>query len=319
VNPVGRPSSPGVISRNELTAAVGAGRRGRCLRSAAESAHHAAMQHEELSLTGGGGVRIVYDAWLPESGAPAGVVVLTHGMGEHARRYDHVIARLGELGLAVYAPDHRGHGRSGGKRMLARRIGEFTDDLHLLFAEVTGRHPGQTPFLIGHSMGAMIALAYALDHQAQLRGLVLSGTPVLPGKGIPKPAIAVAKVLGRIAPGVPVQSLPSRYISKDAAVVARYDADPLVYHGKIPAGIGGAMLTQMVVFHARLPELTLPTLVLHGSEDGLVDQESSRLIAAKAGSKDLTLHVYEGLHHEVYNEPEQDQVLDDLVGWLKAH
>ncbi|MEV6932443.1 lysophospholipase [Dactylosporangium sp. NPDC051485] len=276
------------------------------------------MQREELALTGGGGARIVYDAWTPESAA-AGVVVLTHGMGEHARRYDHVVARLGELGLAVYAPDHRGHGRSGGRRMFVRSIAEYTGDLGLLFAEVRSRHPGQEPFLIGHSMGAMIALAYALDHQAGLRGLVLSGTPVLPGKGIPKPAIAVAKVLGRIAPGSPVQTLPSRLISKDPAVVARYDADPLVYHGKVPAGVGGAMLTQMSVFQRRLPELTLPTLLLHGSEDGLVDAESSRLIAARAGSGDLTLHVYDGLHHEVYNEPEQDRVLDDLIGWLAAH
>ncbi|WP_433604445.1 alpha/beta hydrolase [Dactylosporangium sp. CA-139114] len=276
------------------------------------------MQREELALTGGGGVRIVYDAWQPEAGA-TGVVVLAHGMGEHARRYDHVVERLGDLGLAVYAPDHRGHGRSEGKRLLARSISEYTRDLHVLFNEVRGRHPGQVPFLIGHSMGAMIALAYALDHQADLRGLVLSGTPVLPGKGIAKPAIAVAKVLGRIAPGTPVQTLPSKLISKDPAVVAKYDADPLVHHGKVPAGLGGAMLTQMAVFQRRLPELTLPTLVLHGSEDGLVDAESSRLIAERAGADDLTLHLYEGLHHEVYNEPERDRVLNDLIGWLRAH
>ncbi|WP_426514284.1 lysophospholipase [Dactylosporangium sp. McL0621] len=276
------------------------------------------MQREELALTGGGGVRIVYDVWRPEGGA-TGVVVLSHGMGEHARRYDHVVQRLGDIGLAVYAPDHRGHGRSEGKRLLARSISEYTRDLDLLFTQVRERHPGQVPFLIGHSMGAMIALAYALDHQAGLRALVLSGTPVVPGKGIPKPAIAVAKVLGRIAPGAPVQSLPSKLISKDPAVVAKYDADPLVHHGKVPAGLGGAMLTQMAVFQRRLPELTLPTLVLHGSEDGLVDAESSRLIAARAGSSDLTLHIYEGLHHEVYNEPEQERVLDDLIGWLKAH
>ncbi|WP_433223490.1 alpha/beta hydrolase [Dactylosporangium sp. CS-047395] len=276
------------------------------------------MQRDELALTGGGGVRIVYDAWVPESGA-TGYAVLSHGMGEHARRYDHVVQRLGDIGLAVYAPDHRGHGRSAGKRLLARSIREYTSDLRLLFAAVRDRHAGQSPFLIGHSMGAMIALAYALDHQAELRGLVLSGTPVLPGKGIPKPAIAVAKVLGRIAPGAPVQTLPSRLISKDPAVVAKYDADPLVHHGKVPAGLGGAMLSQMVEFQRRLPELTLPALVLHGSEDGLVDAESSRLIAERAGSKDLTLHVYDGLHHEVYNEPEQERVLDDLIGWLRQH
>jgi lysophospholipase len=275
------------------------------------------MQREEHSLTGGGGVRIVYDAWIPSS--VEGVVVLSHGMGEHARRYDHVVARLGELGLAVYAPDHRGHGRSGGKRMYLRRIGEYTDDLHLLFAEVNARHPGQVPFLLGHSMGAMIALAYALDHQDSLRGLALSATPVVPGSGIGKPAIAAAKVLGRIAPSTPVQALNSAYISKDPAVVAAYDADPLVYHGKVPAGMGGAMLTQMAAFRRSLPTLTLPTLVLHGADDRLVDPAASRLIADTAGSRDLTLHIYDGLQHEVFNEPERDRVLDDLIGWLKTH
>ncbi len=275
------------------------------------------MQREEHSLTGGGGARIVYDAWTPPT--VEGVAVLSHGMGEHARRYDHVVARLGELGLAVYAPDHRGHGRSGGKRMYVRGMDEYTADLHLLFAEVATRHPGQAPFLLGHSMGAMIALAYALEHQASLRALALSATPVVPGAGIGKPAIAVAKVLGRVAPAAPVQALDSKFISKDPAVVAAYDADPLVYHGKVPAGVGRAMLITMQAFQRRLPELTLPTLVLHGAEDRLVDLAGSRLIADTAGSKDLTLHVYDGLHHEVFNEPERDRVLDDLVAWLKIH
>lgn len=275
------------------------------------------MQRAEHSLTGGGGARIVYDAWTPAS--VDGVVVLSHGMGEHARRYDHVVARLGELGLAVYVPDHRGHGRSGGRRMYVRSIDEYTADLHLLFGEVAARHPGHVPFLIGHSMGAMIALAYALEHQASLRALALSATPVVPGSGIGRPAIAVAKILGRVAPATPVQALDSKYISKDPAVVAAYDADPLVYHGKIPAGVGSAMLTTMAVFQRRLPSLTLPTLVLHGTEDRLVDPAGSRLIADTAGSADLTLHIYDGLHHEVFNEPERDRVLDDLTAWLKTH
>jgi lysophospholipase len=275
------------------------------------------MQREEHSLTGGGGARIVYDAWTPHS--VDGVVVLSHGMGEHARRYDHVVARLGELGLAVYTPDHRGHGRSGGKRLYVRRMDEYTADLHLLFGEIAARHPGQTPFLLGHSMGAMIALAYALEHQSSLRALALSATPVLPGSGIGKPAIAAAKLLGRIVPATPVQALNSAYISKDPAVVAAYNADPLVYHGKVPAGVGGAMLTTMTVFQRRLPSLTLPTLVMQGAEDRLVDPAGSRLIADTAGSKDLTLHIYDGLHHEIFNEPERDRVLDDLVAWLKTH
>jgi lysophospholipase len=275
------------------------------------------MRHEERSLTGGAGAHIVYDVWTPE-GEVAGVAVLSHGMGEHARRYDHVVARLGALGLAVYAPDHRGHGRSSGRRLAVRSVQEYVDDLALLVDVVSKDHPVHTPVLIGHSMGALIALAYALDHQERLRALVLSGALVVPGAGVSRPAMATARLLGKVAPTVPLQALDSRYVSRDPEVVARYDADPLVYRGRVPAGLGGAILNTMAGFERRLPSLTLPLLVVHGGADRLVDPVGSRLVAERAGSADLTLKIYDGLFHEVFNEPEQDTVLDDVTGWLRT-
>ncbi len=273
------------------------------------------MKHTESSFTGVRGTRIVYDVWEPE-GAVTGLVVLSHGLGEHARRYEHVVDLLGELGLAVYAPDHRGHGRSGGKRLELKNWADFTDDLHEVFRIARSRHPDTKTFLLGHSMGGAIALSYALDHQDELDGLMLSGPAVVLGDSTPKMLVPVGKLLGRVAPRAPVRRLDSSAVSRDPAVVAAYEADPLVHHGAVPAGLASALVGAMKSYPSRLPALTLPVLLQHGSNDRLADVAGSRMIAEKAGSKDLTIEVYDGLYHEIFNEPEQVEVLGDLIAWL---
>lgn len=274
------------------------------------------MQHTESEFTGVHGTRIAYDVWRPD-GAPTGVLLLAHGLGEHARRYDHVVERLVGLGLVVYAPDHRGHGRSGGKRIELHDWSEFIDDLHQLSAIAITENPGLQRFLLGHSMGGAIALTYALDHPDELAGLILSAPAVDVATGKPKFVIEIGKILGRFAPGVPVETLDAKSVSRDPAVVAAYESDPLVYHGKVKAGIARGMIIAAEGFPARLPTLTMPLLILHGTDDRLADVSGSRMIAARAGSKDLTLKTYDGLFHEVFNEPEQEKVLDDLVDWLR--
>ncbi len=274
------------------------------------------MQHLESSFTGGNGTRIVYDVWSPD-GEPTALLVLAHGLGEHARRYDHVAERLTELGIVVYAPDHRGHGRSGGKRLHARSMNDFTDDLDALFDIATAAHPGLPTFLLGHSMGGAIALAYALDHQDRLTALVLSGPALVVTSGTPKLVVELGKLIGRILPDVPVQKLDSAAVSRDPAVVAAYDADPLVHHGLVPAGLARVLVLNEESVAKRLPGLTLPLLVLHGSADTLADPAGARVVTDHAGSEDLTSKLYDGLFHEVFNEPENDRVLTDLVEWLQ--
>ncbi|MFD6856301.1 alpha/beta hydrolase [Rhodococcus sp. NPDC060086] len=275
------------------------------------------MQHTESSFSGGNDTRIVYDLWSPDNAELVGVLVLSHGLGEHARRYDHVAERLTELGLVVFAPDHRGHGRSGGKRLHARAMSEFTDDLDALFDIATQAYPGLPVFLLGHSMGGAIALAYALDHQDRLTALALSGPAVVVTSGTPGIVVEIGKIIGRILPDVPVQKLDSNAVSRDPAVVAAYQADPLVHHGLVPAGIARVLIDNEQSVASRLPSLTLPVLVQHGTADTLADPAGSQLIADRAGSEDLTLKLYDGLFHEVFNEPENDRVLGDLVEWLR--
>jgi acylglycerol lipase len=274
----------------------------------------------EKSFTGLGGTNIVYDVYEPPTttgGDPVGVVLVAHGVAEHAGRYAHVAEVLVGLGLKVVVADHRGHGRSGGKRLMVRDLSEYSADLDTL--RTLELLEGRPTYLLGHSMGGCIALDYALDHQDVLEALVLSAPAVLPGDDISPLLIRVAKVLGKVVPGLPGQKLSSASISRDPAVVAAYDADPLNHRGKLPAGVGGAMLRTMDTFPARLPSLRLPLLVLSGTGDTIVNPEGARLVDRLAGSSDKTLKEYDGLFHEVFNEPEKELVLGDLRDWMKAH
>ncbi len=272
------------------------------------------MQTTEHEFRGRHGESIVYQVHRPEK--PRAVVVIAHGMGEHGGRYGHVVARLVDAGFLVAVPDHLGHGKSGGKRMQLSSFADFTDDLGKVFADVA---VGSLPtFLLGHSMGGCIALDYALDHQDQLDGLILSGAAVKPGDDLSPIAIRAAKILGRVAPGLPTTGLPVDKISRDPDVVAAYKADPLVTVSKIPAGLAAAMLSTMQSFPGRLPSLHIPVLVLHGGDDALTDPAGSQLVEDLAGSSDKTLIIYDGLYHEIFNEPEQDKVLTDVVDWISA-
>lgn len=275
------------------------------------------MNHSELNFDGFGGVRIVYDEWTPDT-APRAVVVLSHGLGEYARRYDHVAQRFAEAGLATYALDHRGHGRSGGKRVLVRDISEYTADFDTLVKIATRENPGRKCIVLGHSMGGGIVFAYGVERPDNYDLMVLSG-PAVAAQDQVSPLLAfVAKALGSIVPGLPAQELDVDAISRDPAVVKAYKDDPLVYHGKVPAGIGRALLQVGETMPQRAPALTAPLLVVHGSDDRLIPVAGSQRLVECVGSTDVELKVYPGLYHEVFNEPEREQVIGDVVSWITA-
>jgi alpha-beta hydrolase superfamily lysophospholipase len=269
----------------------------------------------ERTFDGLGGVRIVYDVWTPDVPACA-VVVLAHGFGEHARRYDHVAQRFGEAGLVTYALDHRGHGRSGGKRVVVKDITEFTADFDTLVGIATREHPGLKRIVLGHSMGGGIVFAYGVERPDNYDLMVLSG-PAVAAQDLVNPLVALAaKGVGLLMPGLPVQQLDFTAISRDPEVVAAYQNDPLVYHGKVPAGMGRALLQVGETMPQRAPSLTAPLLVVHGADDRLIPVDGSRRLVECVGSSDVELKIYPGLYHEIFNEPERDQVLDDVVSWI---
>ena len=269
------------------------------------------------SFVGEAGVAISWQRWLPDE-APRAVIVVAHGFGEHIGRYGNLVEALVPAGYAVYGPDHRGHGRSGGRRAFIDKYDYLLADLERVFAAVAANHPGTPVFLLGHSMGGNIALAAALRNQDRLRGLILSG-PAVTNDGIAKPLLLLARFLGRVAPKLGVRKLSAAGVSRDSNVVAAYESDPLVFHGKMPAGTGAALIRTSNQFPVQLPSLMIPLLVVHGGDDQLVSVESGRTAHRLAGSIDKKLNVYDGLYHEVFNEPEHERVLDDVRVWLDSH
>lgn len=276
-----------------------------------------ATTRSERSFDGIGGTKIVYDVWVPSTD-PTGVVVLSHGFGEHARRYDHVAQRFGEAGLITFALDHRGHGRSGGKRVVVRDISEYTGDFHHLVGIATAEYPELKRVVLGHSMGGGIVFAYGVEHPDDYHLMVLSGPAVDARSQVSLPLALAAKLLGAILPGLPAESLPFDAVSRDPAVVAAYNADPLVYHGKVPAGVGKVLIEVGETMPQRAAALTAPLLVVHGEADQLVPVAGSRKLVECVGSSDVALKVYPELYHEVFNEPEQAVVLDDVVSWIEV-
>lgn len=276
------------------------------------------MRHHEGTFRAYDGETIHHQAWLPDGGARA-VVLLVHGLGEHSGRYEHVARTLVDAGYAVHAHDHRGHGTSTGKRAFVRHYDELLRDLHQFRTLVEREHPDLPVVLLGHSMGGNVAMGYTLANQEGLAALVLSGPALKVGDEFSPVQLKVFSAMAKVAPGLRPQGLSAEAISRDPAVVEAYLNDPLVYTGKISAGLGAALIGAMESFPERYDQLRLPILVLHGTDDQLADVAGSRELEARAVNADLTARYYEGLYHEVFNEPERDRVLADLTAWLAAH
>jgi acylglycerol lipase len=262
--------------------------------------------------TGGTGY---WQAWRPREQARA-VVVVVHGLHEHSARYAHVGARLAAEGFAVYAADHRGHGRSDGRRANIERMALLQQDLRSFVQFATERHTGRV-FMVGHSLGGLIALDYALGCGPDaLDGLVLSGPAVTATAGSAL-AKRLAPVLSTLVPDLGVVSLDAEQkICRDPEVVRSYRDDPLVYQGRIKARTGAEILRAIQHLPAALPRLRVPLLILHGTDDQISPLAGSVMVHEAVSSPDKTLHQYPGLYHEVFNEPERDQILTDLISWL---
>ena len=275
------------------------------------------MRHQEDTFTGARHSRIYYQAWLPAD-LPKAVLLVVHGLGEHGGRYGNVVDYFLPRGYAMYALDHYGHGKSEGQREYVERFSDYTQTLKLFFDLVEAAQPGRPIFLMGHSLGGLISAVYLLDQQTGLAGAVLSGPAVKPPRLSPA-VLIVGRVMSVLLPRLGVQGLDSSGVSRDPAVVRAYVEDPLVFTGKMTARLGAETLDAMRRVQAEAGRLTLPLLILQGGADRLVDPTGAEQLYQAAGSADKTLKVYPGLFHEIYNEPEHEQVLHDVESWLAAH
>ncbi len=275
------------------------------------------MQHTEGRFTGERDTAIYHQYWEPEV-APRGILLVAHGAGEHGARYAGFAALAASRGYIVAALDHVGHGRSGGIPGDLVDFSDYLHDLHQWRELLTARFPGLPQFLVGHSMGGLVAGNYLLDHQAGLAGAVLSASLVITDDA-PGPLLgALINLLARIAPRLGVHKVDAQGVCRDPAVVRRYVEDPLNFHGAMGARMLRELFTAMDALKARAGEITLPLLVLHGAADRLTSPEGSTLLAGRAASADKQLQIYPDLFHEIFNEPEREAVIGDVLNWCDA-
>ena len=269
--------------------------------------------HTEGTLASG----LYRQAWTVEG--PVGAVVLVHGAHEHGGRYRHVAERLAAAGYATHAVDHPGHGRSPGRRGNIGSMAAAVDGVAELVRDAGEQHPGVPLFVYGHSLGGLIALQYLTGTpDARVAGAVVSAA-ALNTSAATVVQRTLAPLLSRVLPDLGVLQLDAEAVSRDPEVVRDYRADPLNHNGRMVARTGAELMTAALAMPRRLPSLTMPLLVLHGTADRLVPPAASEVVRAHAGSPDLTVRTYEGLFHEPHNEPEKDEVLADVVAWLDAH
>ena len=275
------------------------------------------MKHLEGKFKGKKDLSLYYQSWLPARG-PKAILLVVHGFAEHSGRYMNIVNHFVPKGYAVYGLDHRGHGKSEGLRGYVERFSYYLDDLKTFFDIVRSEHGNAKVFIVGHSMGGTIATAYAVEYQDEFDGLVLSGAGLKMSNGSLRVLIPAVRILSLLLPKMGITVIDASTISQDEAVVEAYVNDPLVYWGKIRARLGSELAMVMQKLPYQMPKIVLPILIMHGTDDRLVDPESSRLLYAKVGSEDKTLKLYDGFYHEIFNEPGREQVFEDMERWLVA-
>lgn len=276
------------------------------------------MKHTEGKFKGHNGLDIYYQYWEPD-GSPKAILLVAHGLAEHSGRYKNLVNYFIPKGYAVWALDHRGHGKSDGTRSYVERFDEYLADLETFFGIVRKEHHKDKIFLIGHSMGGTIATAYALEHQKDFEGLILSGSSLAQTASVSPVLIAMAGIISALMPKMGVTVLDASAISKDKAVVDAYVTDPLVFRGKVPARMGAELIRMWRTLPAQMPKIKSPVLVMHGADDKLSVPEGSKILYERVSSKDKTLKLYDGLYHEIFNEPEHKKVMADMESWLNKH
>ena len=274
------------------------------------------IRRTESLFAGAGGLDLFGRAWLPER--PERGVLLVHGWAEHSGRYEPLAAWLAARGCAVHAFDHRGHGRSAGVRGHLRRFAELLDDVGIALERARADAGAGPLFLVGHSLGGLVVAAFAAEREPRIDGAACSGAALALAQMPSRPRRALLGLLARLAPRLRVdRPIAPEALSRDPEVGRTYAEDPLVLR-RMTLGFGAAFLGAVERTAAAASRIAVPMLLLHGGDDPLCPAEGSRRFFAGLRSPGSALRVYPGLRHEIFNEPEREQVFGDLLAWMLA-
>jgi len=269
-------------------------------------------------FAGSDGVKIFYRHFPAESEKAR--LVIAHGLGEHSGRYGNVVERLHPRGISVWAPDHRGHGQSDGKRGHVLNFMQYLTDLKSMVELARAGMPGnRNCFLLGHSMGGLIAIYYAQRFPELVDGVVASSPALGMAVKVPAAKKIIGSFMSYLWPSLTMgNELEARKISHNPEVVNAYNNDSLV-HDRVSARFFTEFMAAMETVNQQASSLRVPIIMQVAGDDHLVNARASELFFENLAVPDKTLHVYEGLYHEIYNELEgqREKVLGDLEDWLR--
>jgi alpha-beta hydrolase superfamily lysophospholipase len=271
----------------------------------------------ESSFAGVGGLKIFTRSWRPTDGKPRGIVVIVPGFKAHSGYYLWVADQFVAHGLAVYALDLRGRGKSDGERFYVESFADYANDVATFITMAKAHDPGLPVFLLGHSAGGVVSCLYTLDHQAEITGLICESF----AHEVPAPdfALAVIKGLSHVAPHAHVLKLNNETFSRDPKAVEAMNNDPLIANEVQPAETMAAMVRADERLKQEFSLITLPVLILHGTLDKNAKPSGSQHFYDRAGSTDKTLKLYEGYFHDLLNDIDKEVVMADIQQWIDAH
>ncbi len=276
------------------------------------------MEHEQGTFKGAGGMALFYQFWRPVK-APEAMLALVHGAGDHSGRFERLVGPLMEHGLAVGAFDLRGFGRSPGRRGHINRWAEYREDVRAFLAHTKNLFPGTPLFLMGYSLGAAIALDYALRSPEGLRGAIFSGTPIEPAGVATQAQIAMARLFSRAWPTFAIQMTNDIHgVSRDEAVLRALEQDPW-HHSWVTARWGTESLAATEWIRQHAGDVRLPVLFIHGGDDPFNLVRGTQRYFEQISYADKTLKVYAGSRHETHNDLEHQQVAEDIIMWILNH
>ena len=273
------------------------------------------LQKREEKIAGPAGLRLFVRSWRPER-EPRAAVLIVHGFNSHSGYYEWTAEQLVAANFAVYALDLHGRGQSDGERFYTESFAGYIADVEAAFGLVRLREPDLPVFLVGHSAGGVIASNFALDHQAELAGLVCESFAFR----VYAPAFALTALegLSRVAPHLRVLKLPNDKFSRDRSVVEFMNTDPLIAKEVQPTLTVAEMWRADQRLERDFGLLTLPVLIMHGTEDRVTKPEGSRMFYERAGSPDKTLMLYDGYYHDLLADTGRERVMADIITWLDA-
>jgi alpha-beta hydrolase superfamily lysophospholipase len=276
------------------------------------------MQHNETSFEGADGISLYSQYWLPEN-PPRAVVALVHGIGEHSGRYMNVVDHIVSNQFGVFGYDLRGHGNSPGQRGHIDSWVEYRIDLLNFFKMIRAQQLGCPIFLMGHSMGALIALDFILSENEEIAGAIICGAPIDP-VGLDKPyLVALARVLSRIYPRFSIDlGLDQDALSRIPSIVRSYNEDPRV-HGKVSARWGTESLSVVESVKMQAEYINIPILMIHGEADRINSAEGARKFFDQIRFHDKEFICYPACYHELHNDLDYEKMLSDLLDWIIRH